>query len=50
LRNKGNKYYQNAHGNIFRKKTNTKLSKKKQLLKRMRTPKIPALNKSVQTP
>jgi hypothetical protein len=34
LRNKGNKYYQNTHGNVFKRKTNDKNRKKKILMKK----------------
>ena len=42
MRNKGNKLYQNTHGTVFKRKTNTKRSKKAALLKRQRKPKHPS--------
>jgi len=40
LRNKGNKFYQNVHGNVFRVKDNSKKKKKIMLMKKRRTASI----------
>ena len=46
MRNKGNKYYQNTHGNVFKRKTNNKRRKKNVLMKKnsrvIRVPSTPA--------
>jgi len=42
LRNKGNKFYKNTNGNIFRMKSNSKKKKKNALMKKMRNKIAPA--------